>query len=79
MSYGYSARVIKANVFQDDSLLGVKLGRLCIALDIPVSAIAKDAGVSKQTVYNWFMGKCDPHPSLTAKIQELITQIENHK
>lgn len=79
MSYGYSARVIKANVFQDDSLLGVKLGRLCIALDIPVSAIAKDAGVSKQTVYNWFTGKCAPHPSLTAKIQELITQIENHK
>lgn len=79
MSYGYSARVIKANRLHDEKYLGVKLGRLCIALDIPVSAIAKDAGVSKQTVYNWFVGKCDPHPSLTAKIQELITQIENHK
>lgn len=79
MSYGYSARVINANKSHDDDSVGVQLGRVCIALDIPVSVVAENAGVSKQTVYNWFMGKCDPHPSLTAKIQELITQLKNHK
>ena len=37
MSYGYSARVININKLHDEKYLGVKLGRLCIALDVPVS------------------------------------------
>lgn len=79
MSYGYSARIIAANEKQDDSALGVKLGRSCIALDIPVLDVAKQLGVSKQTVYNWFTGVCDPHPSLVAQIEKLISQLKNHK
>ena len=60
MSYGYSARVVKLNKQASKSKLGVMLGRLCIALDIPTSEVAKVFGVSKQTVYNWFVGVHDP-------------------
>jgi DNA-binding XRE family transcriptional regulator len=76
MSYGYSARIININKKAEDSKLGVSLGRLCIALDIPVNSIAKEAGVSKQTVYNWFTGMCDPHPKTAERISKLINSLK---
>lgn len=79
MSYGYSARLVEANRQADSSRLGVELGRICIALDISVVVIARDAGVSKQTVYNWFIGKCDPHPKLVRQIRELVINLKNRK
>ena len=53
MSYGYSTRLIELNNNADDQLLGVRLGRVCIANDVPVLAVAMALGVSRQTVYNW--------------------------
>jgi|APCry1669188910_1035180.scaffolds.fasta_scaffold03354_2 hypothetical protein len=79
MSYGYSARLIEINKRADDNRLGVTLGRVCIALDIPVSVIAQDAGVSRQTVYNWFMGLYDPRPNYKASIVELISKLNERK
>mgnify|MGYP006279935761 FL=1 len=79
MSYGYSARIIEANRQECSTRLGVMLGRLCIALDIPVNIIATDAGVSKQTVYNWFTGVCDPHPRLVSQIQKLVISLKDRK
>ena len=76
MSYGYSARIIRINDKADDTNLGVSLGRVCIALDIPVNHIAKEAGVSKQTVYNWFTGACDPHPKTAERISKLINSLK---
>jgi hypothetical protein len=72
MSYGYSARLIEINKRADDTRVGVALGRVCIALDIPVVTIAKDAGVCKQTVYNWFMGLYEPHPKCKDAVVDLI-------
>lgn len=77
MSYGYSARVINANNLHSEKYLGVKLGRVCIALDIPVSHVASQLGVSKQTVYNWFMGLYDPHPNYRAPVEELIKSLKS--
>lgn len=75
MSYGYSARLIKTNADADENRLGVALGRLCIALDIPVANISQRLGVSKQTVYNWFMGLYDPHPSYSEAIHSMIANL----
>jgi hypothetical protein len=79
MSYGYSARIIAANHRQDDSSLGVKLGRVCIALDIPVTVVAEKMGVSKQTIYNWFMGAYAPHASCKATVEALILDLDKRK
>jgi hypothetical protein len=79
MSYGYSARIIEINKQADQKRLGVALGRVCIALDIPVSHIARQAGVSKQTVYNWFMGLYEPHQSYHVNIEELVLTLTNRK
>lgn len=79
MSYGYSARLIKTNADADASRLGVALGRACIALDIPVTNISERLGVSKQTVYNWFMGSYDPHPSFTEAIHSMLATLQPQK
>lgn len=77
MSYGYSARVIEINKQADDSRLGVALGRHCIALDIPVTTVSQRMGVSKQTVYNWFMGLYDPHHSYKEVIHKMIAGFQS--
>lgn len=60
MAYGYSVKLVQANANADSSMLGVKLGRKCIANNIPVTAVAKHFDVSRQTIYNWFCGVYAP-------------------
>ncbi len=79
MSYGYSARIIGLNAKANQERLGVTLGRVCIALDIPVSNIAEAIGVSKQTIYNWFMGAYEPHASCKAAVDALIQALDKRK
>jgi hypothetical protein len=74
MSYGYSARIVRLNKHANKSRLGVLLGRLCIALDIPASEVANILGVSKQTVYNWFVGTHDPKD----KVEAVTLYIKKH-
>jgi len=76
MSYGYSARIIKLNEVADEKRLGVALGRVCIALDIPVSVIAGQTNVSRQTIYNWFMGSYDPRASYKPVVESIIQDLE---
>jgi len=73
MSYGYSNRLIELNNNADGSLLGVRLGRVCIANDVPVSRVAGELKVSRQTVYNWFCGVSTPRTRYT--VQELIDSL----
>jgi hypothetical protein len=53
---GYSQKVARLNKAADIKNLGVRLGRVCISNDIPVSIVMEFFSVSKQTVYNWFFG-----------------------
>lgn len=76
MSYGYTTRLGSLNKQADGSLLGVKLGRVCIKHEVPVIDIASQLGVSRQTVYNWFMGTHEPKEELTLYIQELIDELK---
>jgi len=70
MSYGYSKRLVQLNNKADQSLLGVRLGRVCIEYDVPVSVIAAKIGVSRQTVYNWFCGASVPRAQ--REVQDFI-------
>ena len=76
MSYGYSSRLIEANKKADTSHLGVYLGRKCIKLDIPVSQIAKQLGVSRMTIYNWFIGLHTPQAAYASTIKELLASFK---
>lgn len=60
MSYGYSARIIKLNKKADGKLIGVRLGRICIKRDVSVSEAASYLKVTRQTIYNWFIGFSNP-------------------
>lgn len=75
MSVGYSLRIVELNRSADEQLLGVKLGRVCIHNNMPVSVLAARLGVSRQTVYNWFVGASKPSPSTKIKIEALLTTL----
>lgn len=75
MSYGYSAKVVALNQQADRSNLGVRLGRACIKKDIPVSMVATTLGVSRQTLYNWFVGKSSPQPMMVGLVARYLERI----
>lgn len=72
MSYGYSARTIAMNKAADHRRLGVALGRAAIELGVSVSDVATMLGISRQTVYNWFVGNYDPRAYLTGDATKLL-------
>jgi DNA-binding XRE family transcriptional regulator len=72
MSYGYSAKTIELNKKASNTKLGVALGRAAIKKGMSVADIANVLNVSRQTVYNWFIGAYDPRPELTKSITKLI-------
>jgi len=73
---GYSYALVKAILAADSKLLGVQLGRMCVERDIPVMHVAKQFGVTRQTVYWWFTGKYKP----TRQFVDGITQmLEAHQ
>ena len=72
---GYSIRVAEAVKEADGNLLGVQLGRACLARDIPVAAIAVDLGVTRQTVYNWFLGLSEPRGAISEAIRVYLNNL----
>ena len=76
MSRGYSLRTRDLNAKADKRKLGVRLGRVCIKKDVPVTVIAKRMGVTRATVYNWFCGVSSPQASATTLIETYIASLE---
>lgn len=72
---GYSRKFADANKKADSSHVGVQLGRICIARDIPVPDVAQYLGVSRQAVYLWFLGKSKPHPQMRETIKALVAHL----
>lgn len=75
MSQGYSLKLRDLNRRAPSTLLGVRLGRVCIKHDIPASRVADEMGVSRQTVYNWFRGTSQPNASLITRIERFISAL----
>jgi hypothetical protein len=76
---GYSYALVKAINAADPKLLGVRLGRVCVANDVPVSTIATRCGVSRQAVYWWFTGVFTPKPSFTDTLTEILKEYEKDR
>lgn len=72
MSYGYSVRLIQLNNEADDTLIGVRLGRVCIEHDISVLDVADALQVSRQTIYHWFSGTFLPKKETAARIRKYL-------
>ena len=75
MSYGYSLRLDEANKRSESQSLGVALGRLCIAKNVPVQEVADQLGVTRMTVYNWFWGESEPSPNLIERIESYMATL----
>lgn len=71
---GYTYNFVKQVQAANHALLGVRLGIHCISNDIPIRDIAKRIGVSRQTVYTWFIGKFSPTAAYTSKIKEILAE-----
>jgi DNA-binding XRE family transcriptional regulator len=78
MTYGYSAKTIRLNKEADKNRLGVALGKAAIKLGISVADIALTIGVSRQSVYNWFVGTHDPKERYTKAITKLLDSFVKH-
>ena len=75
MPHGYSQYTISANKSASKRLVGVALGRACIASGVSVADVAERFGVSRQTVYNWFEGRHDPRPELLRGIEAYVARL----
>lgn len=69
---GYASRIVKANLEASVESPGVALGRFCITKEIPVSDVAEYFGVSRMTIYKWFVGEWLPRKSNAEKISEIL-------
>ena len=69
---GYTYRIRTLNRSANKKNIGVRLGRHCIDQNISVTELMGLLGVSKQTIYNWFMGVHTPGPQQATKIKELF-------
>lgn len=72
---GYTIRVAKGIQEADGNLMGVKLGRVCLAQDIPVSTVAEALGVTRQTIYHWFLGKSEQRGPACEAIEAYIANL----
>jgi DNA-binding phage protein len=79
MAYGYSVRLVELNKQANPRLVGVRLGKVCIKKNIPVSEVARELGVSRQTVYNWFVGESNPQNLSVDAVEQLIDLISQSK
>jgi hypothetical protein len=72
---GYSKRLIDENRAAKADHVGVRLGRLCIRRDTPVTEVAEYCKVSRMTVYNWFKGVTYPRLDIEPLVLKFIDKL----
>lgn len=75
MAKGYSTLTVQEIQEANPTLLGVKLGKICVNKDIPVADVAEYFGVSRVTVYAWFRGKAVVSGKHADKMHTLIAKL----
>ena len=75
---GYSQNIVEQNEQANPEHLGVLLGKLCIHLKYPVTNVAKDLGISRQAVYDYFLGRVKPVKSREDEINKLIQRLKTN-
>lgn len=78
MTYGYSQSLVAANKKANAKSLGVALGRFCVVRGIPATKVAGALGVSRTTVYNWFVGEFTPSPDHSEQIERFMARHKKH-
>lgn len=74
-SRGYSTLMVQAIYDANPFFLGVKLAKICVKLNIPVTDVAQYLNVSRPTVYSWFIGKRDVSPKYESQVEQLINKL----
>lgn len=69
---GYTLSTVAKNKAADQKKVGVQIGALCIKKNIPVTDVARAAGVSTVTVYSWFSGLYSPREAVAKKLFKYI-------
>lgn len=72
---GYTTLFVQAVEDANPFYLGVQLAKICIKLNVPVTDVAEYLGVSRPTVYSWFIGKRDVNPKYQEQIKKLIEKL----
>jgi predicted DNA-binding protein YlxM (UPF0122 family) len=73
----YSQKIID-EIAKTPKSLGTQLGRWAIHHDFSVVRISKALGVTRQTVYNWFLGK-DIFPAYEYRAEVLLEILQKTK
>lgn len=73
---GYYISTLQRIERANRSHIGVKLGLVCVEWNIPVTAVARKFGVTRQTVYSWFLGQRQPSQKMIPRITEYIAELE---
>jgi hypothetical protein len=76
MPKGYSLLMAEEIKSADPKLLGVKLGRVCLNKDIPVSDVADFFDVSRMTIYSWFRGKSVVSSKYAEKVNKILAKFK---
>lgn len=77
MTVGYSLHIRNLNADAKLSSPGVALGRYCIDRGIPVAEVAREFGVTRATIYNWFCGATVPQAKLQPLLHEYMSEHES--
>lgn len=72
---GYTTLFVQAVEDANPFYLGVKLAKICIKLNVPVTDVAEYLDVSRPTVYSWFIGKRDVAPKYQEQVKKLIDKL----
>jgi len=76
MPKGYSILLADQIKAADPTKLGVRLARVCINKDIPVSDVAEFFKVSRMTVYSWFRGEVAVSKKYVEKMEKLVARLK---
>jgi hypothetical protein len=74
-THGYSTLTLQAINDANPFLLGVKLAKTCVRLNIPVKDVAEYLNVSRPTVYSWFIGRSEVSKKHQEQVQKLIDKL----
>jgi|TARA_R110000822_G_scaffold169417_1_gene309394 pyrroloquinoline quinone (PQQ) biosynthesis protein C len=69
---GYSVYTLRKNEAAPINMIGVQLGKVCIANDITIQKLSKYFGVSRWNLYAWFYGDWNPHKKHHEKALKII-------
>jgi len=69
-------KTIRDLVIPESTHLGRELGRLCVLHGYTVLEIAGVFGVSRQTAYNWVLGRTYPSRYIRERVAQLVVKLK---